>query len=470
MKYKIIVDKQSRKNPSPEKKEYEIDIEELRSKGNVHDSLVITKDEDYVVRRLELTKYYVLKELENPVKEPLNDINIKLFEGDNYVYLVDMEGNRIYAEYLIKNDFNDVYITKSEAHSEINQSADKIEISVNKKLEEYSTTEEMNSVINQTAEGINQIVSKKVGEDEIISKINQSAEKIEIKADKINIDGKAASFKTEVTSKYEFSQEDIIRMSMAYVGNYTLTPTEKELYDLNGDGKISVGDIAKMQLILTGEMKKDVDLKGSFQINPYDALRPIILKDKNNNTITTIGLLFMETQDFRAKMVSIKDAGTIHKTNNYIDMDAKHGFSVSIDTNNDIALFTKDKINFYRQLDMGGQDIINAGNTISDKRLKENIKDSKIYALDRIKKITHRMFKWKESKKQEKIGYIAQELEEIDPNYVSHNITKDENGKVISDMYEVKILPILSTATKAIQEQQEQIENMAKRIEELERR
>ena len=135
MKYKIIVDKQSRKNPSPEKKEYEIDIEELRSKGNVHDSLVITKDEDYVVRRLELTKYYVLKELENPVKEPLNDINIKLFEGDNYVYLVDMEGNRIYAEYLIKNDFNDVYITKSEAHSEINQSADKIEISVNKKLE-----------------------------------------------------------------------------------------------------------------------------------------------------------------------------------------------------------------------------------------------------------------------------------------------------------------------------------------------
>ena len=61
MKYKIVVDKQSRTNPSAEKKEYIIDIEELRFKGNVYDSLVITKDEDYVFtsykRRFEVKKY-----------------------------------------------------------------------------------------------------------------------------------------------------------------------------------------------------------------------------------------------------------------------------------------------------------------------------------------------------------------------------------------------------------------------------
>lgn len=178
MEYKIIVDKQSMVNPSPDKKEYIVDIEELRCKGDVYDSLIITKDEDYVMRRLELTKYHVLKVLDEPIKQPLENINIQLFEGDNYIYLADMTGNKFYAEYLIKNDFNDTYVTKNEMNSAINQTADEIELNVNQKLEGYSTTEEMNSTITQTAQEINLEVSKKVGDNEVISKINQSAEGI----------------------------------------------------------------------------------------------------------------------------------------------------------------------------------------------------------------------------------------------------------------------------------------------------
>ena len=43
-----------------------INIEELRTTGSVSDSLIITKDEAYVLRRLKLTEYHVLEELENP--------------------------------------------------------------------------------------------------------------------------------------------------------------------------------------------------------------------------------------------------------------------------------------------------------------------------------------------------------------------------------------------------------------------
>ena len=126
MKYKIIVDKQSKENPSTEKKEYVIDIEELRVKGNVYDSLIITKDEDYVIRRLALSDYHVLTELETEQKEILQDINIELFEGDNYIYLLDMTGNKICAEYLIKNDFNSIYPTKNEMNSSIIKRKSKI--------------------------------------------------------------------------------------------------------------------------------------------------------------------------------------------------------------------------------------------------------------------------------------------------------------------------------------------------------
>lgn len=192
MKYKIVVDKQSRTNPSEEKREYEVDIEELRFKGDVYDSLVITKDEDYVMRRLELTDFYVLKELETPIKEPLENINIELFEGDNYIYLIDMVGNKFYAEYLLKNEFNDTYVIKSEMNTAIDQSAKGIELSVNQKLQNYSTTEEMNSAIDMKANEINTKVEKKVDEETItgaylILKINGDTSEAKLNADKIEL-------------------------------------------------------------------------------------------------------------------------------------------------------------------------------------------------------------------------------------------------------------------------------------------
>ena len=194
MKYKIVIDKQSRTNPSSEKKEYEVDIEELRVRRDIYDSIVITREEAYVLRKLQLTDLNVLKILDEPIKEPLDQIKIELFEGDNYIYLVDMVGNKFYAEYLIKNEFNELYVTLNQMNSAINQSAQQIELTVNQKLEGYSTTEEMNSAIDIKAGEISSIVSKKVGNDEIISKINQSAEKIQIDADKISLERKRNKF------------------------------------------------------------------------------------------------------------------------------------------------------------------------------------------------------------------------------------------------------------------------------------
>ena len=192
MQYKIIVDKQSRTNPSNEKREYIIDIEELRFKGNVYDSLVITKDEDYVMRRMCLSEYNVLTELETPVKEPLENINIELFEGENYIYLIDMVGNKFYAEYIVKNDFTDLYVIESQMNSAINESARQIEISVNEKLINYSTTEKMNASISAKANEINQKVEKKVDEETItgaylILKINGDTSEAKLSADKVEL-------------------------------------------------------------------------------------------------------------------------------------------------------------------------------------------------------------------------------------------------------------------------------------------
>ena len=164
MIYKIVVDKQPMNNPSQEKREYEIDIEELRYKYDVYDSLVITMDEDYVMRRLELNEYDVLVELNPPVKQPLPNVNIELFDGDNYIYLYQKQGNEIVAQYLVKNEFNELYVTESQMTSAIKQSATEIELVVSRTV---------NDDINST----------------IISRINQSAEQIGIQANKLKLEG-----------------------------------------------------------------------------------------------------------------------------------------------------------------------------------------------------------------------------------------------------------------------------------------
>lgn len=81
------------------------------------------------------------------------------------------------------------YSTTTEMNTRINATAEGISAEVTRKLQSYSTTEQMNSAIRQTADSINTEVSKKVNGDEIISKINQSAENISIEANKINLNG-----------------------------------------------------------------------------------------------------------------------------------------------------------------------------------------------------------------------------------------------------------------------------------------
>lgn len=95
----------------------------------------------------------------------------------------------------------------------------------------------------------------------------------------------------------------------------------------------------------------------------------------------------------------------------------------------------------------------------SDKRLKENIEDSNYNALDIIKKIKHRQFKFKDKQETIAIGYVADELEELDKSLI-FEVGKEK----IKHPKQSYIIPILS---KAIQEQQMLIEKMQKEINDL---
>ena len=89
----------------------------------------------------------------------------------------------------ITSTVSETYSTKTETTQAKNEAINSANSSTDTKLQSYSTTTQMNSAITQKANEINSVVSTKVGNNEIISKINQSAEAVTIKANKINING-----------------------------------------------------------------------------------------------------------------------------------------------------------------------------------------------------------------------------------------------------------------------------------------
>lgn len=94
----------------------------------------------------------------------------------------------------------------------------------------------------------------------------------------------------------------------------------------------------------------------------------------------------------------------------------------------------------------------------SDRRLKENITDTTIQALDKINRLNMVAFDFIESKKHEEIGLIAQEVETIVPRVVSRD-PENPDGYLHIDY--TAFVPYL---IKAIQELNQKIEKMEKTI------
>lgn len=107
--------------------------------------------------------------------------------------------------------------------------------------------------------------------------------------------------------------------------------------------------------------------------------------------------------------------------------------------------------------------------TTSDIRLKDNIKNSETDALETVNHMKVRQFDWKEQMGgwHQDIGFVADELEEIDPNLALGG-GYDENGEM--DIKQINSPYLLNYAIKAIQELSAKVGEQEKRIKELERR
>ncbi len=148
--------------------------------------------------------------------ENYEDIDIELFDGENYLYLESFQDNDInfYAKYIIKNDYTEKLVSKLE----------------------------MNNLIKQTNERTDIELSKKVGNNEVIAKINMSTEKdsegsfIGINADKLDLKGKEFNLTSDdiniVSNNLSIDKEGILTCKKGIMNDVVI---ENGQINLTGD-------------------------------------------------------------------------------------------------------------------------------------------------------------------------------------------------------------------------------------------
>ncbi len=393
--------------------------------------------------------------------------HIELTDGDYTVELLGYNSAYLFVRLMAQNIYTTQFATKAEVNSELSQTAGSINANVNQKLTNYSTTTEMNSAINvkaneitrtvsqtyatkselntakteikqttdsitstvsqvnnkantnssnistlqQTAQGLASTVATKVGNNEVISKINQSSEAVTILANKLGL-----------------TANDILNL----IAGNTINLTSKNIvilstnFNVTKDGYLTCADAN-----VTGKINATTGKIAGFTIDG----KKLTTDDRTNGAFMVL--------DEKQITFSKRDGNNIYSL----------GQISVFDTNTNINFIRTDGNTSKLYVD---EVTASTYNHLSKESLKKNIKKYDKSALDTVKSSEIYTFNYKTEKDGTKkhIGFII-------PDNGGNYKTPIEviSGDGIDEYSMTSIL------WKAVQEQQQKIEKLEKRLE-----
>lgn len=443
-------------------KTYSLGITEaLRQNNKVCDEFVLENGQAKVIRRVNKSGSTKAKES----VENLGKLAISLKEGTNTITINNYTA-RIKAKYVIKSTYSDTFASRVEMNSAITQNSEKIMSEVNKKVDET----ELGTKIEQNAEAVkfawNQIsefIQMMIIDGNASLAILDKNKKVLMALDKIG-QHFYNSDKTMDIGAFDcyFPSYDNTYKSLMFALNEKATNNFMAWgYKTTAEN----GDITYTPVVYLGG-NSDADYGFHVENDIILNFNKIRLKkskiyDNNDSLCFEIGedLFYGDTRDNK-EIFSVYNNSAGTKTFRFFGDDSN---PITIDSSGNLAL-ANGKIILNNNGNIDCVHLYQTGDS-SDMRIKNNIKDSSESAINIINKIHHKEFDKKDDNTHYKIGYIAQEMEQIDKNFVVKKQANKE--KRIEERYYINQLPILATVTKAIQELHAQIGNMQKEIENL---
>lgn len=436
---------------------YDLDFEYLNYiNNNVHDTYVYEDGKQWVERNVGVDEHGQKYALSETVIEQGEDINI-FVKKESSISMVAFDNAKFKCDYLLENEYTNTFANQIEVTSELNLLGDEIEAKVSQVADEDGN----------------------VTSASIILAVNNDESQAVINADKISLEGK----------EINLTSDDIIIQSTNFNvdkdGNVIMKNSIIELDDEDGD-KLATLDDQGMKFYKDGQ---ELIRMGTTIIQEQD---PIQGQIEYNSAMTRI----KDGQSIDWWRENPMNPGNYLPVLGFYNNDLMSGLAIKVplivnagmqfngnitgtfrfnDIDNAGVVTTENALNsnlYVSRLTHNGTgglvfrtfigDLTVQG-SLSDKRLKDNIKPTKIKALDKINQIEHVEFDWKEDKKHVKNGYIAQQLNDIDEDLVIKNT--DEKG-----LYQVNVLNLLAMTTKAMQEQQEEINLLKQEIKLLKER
>lgn len=441
-------------------KTYSLGITEvLRQNNKVCDEFVLENGQAKVIRRVNKSGSTKAKES----VENLGKLEIPLKEGTNTITINNYTA-KIKAKYVIKSTYSDTFASRVEMNSAITQNSEKIMSEVNKKVDET----ELGTKIEQNAEAVkfawNQIsefIQMMIIDGNASLAILDKNKKVLMALDKIG-QHFYNSDKTMDIGAFDcyFPSYDNTYKSLMFALNEKATNNFMAWgYKTTAEN----GDITYTPVVYLGG-NSDADYGFHVENDIILNFNKIRLKkskiyDNNDSLCFEIGedLFYGDTRDNK-EIFSVYNNSAGTKTFRFFGDDSN---PITIDSSGNLAL-ANGKIILDNNGNIDCVHLYQTGDS-SDMRIKNNIKDSSESAINIINKIHHKEFDKKDDNTHYKIGYIAQEMEQIDKNFVVKKQANKEKG--IEERYYINQLPILATVTKAIQELHAQIGNMQKEIE-----
>lgn len=459
---------------------YDLEVDEvLRQYEGVYDEYIFnyTENTAKVIRRIGVDGVGGLFVLPNEIVENVSVPNFELKDGENVITILNYSANMLIT-YVQKNDYTNMFATKIE----------------------------MNTAISIKADEIDQIVKQKIGNDEIIASINMairngqgiitiSGNQVIIESDKFGLTkdgvitataGKIAGLLMSTNaSGNSFLYKNYVAGGKTYQSGLYIpnSGTGSEVFMYAGvdvtSGSLSDSNFyvrhngdayaRSFNIISNGAL---YFWYGNGKVQASYSSNYITRYNENGNRWIVEGRGFVSG-------VATAHVIWIHDAQYYQIQDGIHNKVIvnfkrindSASSNLDAEFYSDIHVWGNRQTDGINNSIYIRGYEVatnaSDKRLKENIEDSTMNALEIIKCLSVRQFDWrkdihtKEAGSHVDIGYVAQEVEQIFSQLVNYN---EEN-----DTYQMNVLNLSSLHTKAIQELSDKDDEQDKKITDLEK-
>lgn len=359
--------------------------------------------------------------------------SIELTDGDYIISLPSYEYGYLFARLMVQNIYTTQFATKAEVSSQISQTSQSINLSVDQKLTSYSTTTQMNSAItlkaNEITSSVSETYATKTTTNQLSSRINQSARSIELTTTDNN---------TSAGITIKLKNEDGTQID-EQSGNITMTGLVK-FTDLSTSGSTTINGAN----ITTGTLSASKITTGTL--------------NGNNVTITNLNASNIKSGTLTSRAInngngtfSVSANGTIHAQSGTIG-----GWSLSSSKLYGTYNNTRYAIRPYGVDDETNGRSIGWGSLISssDERLKNNIKnieDKYNQFYDDLKPVS---FKFNEGIDNGNLhfGFIAQDVLKSE-KLVNENLSMIEQTDKYYNLYKQEIIALNTWQIQMLKEE-----------------